>query len=269
MNHGLNNTLLYSACKASSVFQCNATGKELKFTGTAFFTTNKKNEVCLITNRHIIDINYNAKDDKYRTFNLTALYVDNRRTNPQTGLPTDIIDLKIENLDKIQFSEHYENDIACFVNVKIAGVESKEIAFSVPYDLIANDEFIRTKLSVGDFVAFPGFPKWYDVHNNNPILRTGTIASDPRYDYSPDYKYNGASLAYEAFSFGGSSGSPVFAMQKGFTVAGNIEATPDFYRPVKLIGINAGHLSDLGYAAQHSGISYMYKSSEILQIIDK
>ena len=269
MNHGINNTLLYSACKVSSVFQCNATGKELKLAGTAFFTTNKKGEVCLITNRHMIEINYNRKDDKYKTFNLTALYVDNRRNNPQTGLPTDIVDLKIENLNKIQFSDQYENDIACLINVKIAGAENKEIAFSVPYDFFATDEFIKTKLSVGDFVAFPGFPKWYDVHNNNPILRTGTIASDPRFDYSPDQNYKGASMAYEAFSFGGSSGSPVFAMQKGFPVAGIIQAGPDFYRPIKLIGINAGHLSDLGYAAQHSGISYMYKSSEILAIIDK
>lgn len=79
----------------------------------------------------------------------------------------------------------------------------------------------------------------------------------------------GECIAYEAFSFGGSSGSPVFAIHNGFPVGGAIQAGENFYRPVMLIGINAGHLVVDGLDRHHAGISYMYKSSVILQIIDR
>src|SRR5262249_17785191 len=100
--------------------------------------------------------------------------------------------------------------------------------------------------------------------NERPILRTGTISSDPRCDYSFSGRYDGECLAYEAFSFGGSSGSPVFAVQKrprpgdGITFPG--------YRELLFIGINAGHLPT--GSGQHSGISLLYKSFAILDIID-
>lgn len=94
----------------------------------------------------------------------------------------------------------------------------------------------------------------------------GTIASDPRLSYSyvpgaPD----ASRIAYEGFSTGGASGSPVFAIQRGFQTGGAISASEGFYREVKLIGINAGHFSD---QVGHSGISYFYKSSAILDLID-
>ena len=94
----------------------------------------------------------------------------------------------------------------------------------------------------------------------------GTIASDPRLNYSC---YPGepiaSRIAYEGFSTGGASGSPVFAIQRGFLTGDGISAPADFYREVKLIGINAGHFKDQD---GHSGISYLYKSSAIHDIID-
>lgn len=268
MNHGLNNTFLYSACKLISVFRCQHTGKEIEGRGTAFFTTNKNAHICLVTNRHNIDKNYKEATGKYKPFELVRLLIDNRRASPKTGLPTDIIQFDILNLNQFVFSEIYENDIACIIGVQIHG-EEQGIAFPIPYNIIADKNKLETKLSVCDFVAYPGFPEWYDQLNNNPILRTGTIASDPRFDYSNKPKFNGECVAYEAFSFGGSSGSPVFAIQKGFPVGGAIQAGENFYRPVMFIGINAGHLIAEGLGNDHSGISYMYKSSSILDIIDK
>ena len=94
----------------------------------------------------------------------------------------------------------------------------------------------------------------------------GTIASDPRFDYSHIPGGPHASrIAYEGFSTGGASGSPVFATQRGFTVGGNLTAADGFYREVKVIGINAGHFPD---QIGHSGISYLYKSSAIIELID-
>ena len=137
----------------------------------------------------------------------------------------------------------------------------------------------------------------------------GTIASDPRLDYAYDiqerYVQGAARVAYEGFSSGGSSGSPVFAIQKGFRTGVGIDAPPDFFREVKLIGINAGHFgmtvstdsesedtenvvgeekdqkrkqvicsaekkdANTSGVVGHSGISYFYKSSVVLEMINK
>lgn len=74
----------------------------------------------------------------------------------------------------------------------------------------------------------------------------------------------GDCLAYEAFSYGGSSGSPVFAVQKGPRPGAGI-AFPGF-RELKMIGINAGHLRTDEH--HHSGISYLYKSYAVIELLD-
>jgi hypothetical protein len=58
MNHGLNNTFLYVACKLTTTFQCRQTGKIISGLGTSFFVQNKNGEVCLVTNRHNVDKDY-------------------------------------------------------------------------------------------------------------------------------------------------------------------------------------------------------------------
>ena len=71
------------------------------------------------------------------------------------------------------------------------------------------------------------------------------------------YKRQGQCIAYEGFSSEGASGSPVFAVPKGLR---NIPNSRQGY----LIGVNAGHISgQIG----HSGISYFYKSTVIMEII--
>ena len=137
------------------------------------------------------------------------------------------------------------------------------VDFWISHDWLATRSDFESKFSICDFVAFPGYPEWYDKVQQLPILRTGTISSDPRYDYSKS-QYLGECVAYEAFSYGGSSGSPVFAVQTGPKPGAGL-SFPGF-RELKLIGINTGHLpaSD----GTHSGISYLYKSSAILDIIE-
>ncbi len=136
----------------------------------------------------------------------------------------------------------------------------------MPRQFLASRDKIHEELSVCDFVAFPGYPPWYDKLNNLPILRTGSIASDPRYAYSWTGDDEGDCVAYEAFSYGGSSGSPVFAVQKGFKVGNGLSGGN--YRELMLVGINAGHLDTLGPQKHHSGISYFYKSAIILELLE-
>ena len=134
----------------------------------------------------------------------------------------------------------------------------------IPFSMLATDSQIENDLSVCDHVAFIGFPAVYDHKNNMPILRSGVISSDPRLDYSPDGLDHGHIIAYEAFSTNGASGSPAFATQKGFKVAGGLSASSGFFRPTLLIGINAGSYK---INQTHQQMSYMYKSSQIIDII--
>ena len=156
------------------------------------------------------------------------------------------------------------NDVACIKAPKVVG--GMTVNSTIPYSMLATENWISEKLSVCDTIAYPGFPKWYDRQNNTPIFRMGTIASDPRFNYScsPGAPIS-SQIAYEGFSSGGASGSPVFAIQRGFKTGGAISAPDDFYREVKLIGINAGHFED---QIGHSGVSYFYKASVIHDIIN-
>jgi hypothetical protein len=168
-------------------------------------------------------------------------------------------------LDKVLFHPNYDNDVAVIVDVRghaLVG-NAMSVDYILNYPSIADAAFINS-MEVCDFVAFPGFPEWFDRESYRPILRVGTVASDPRYDYT-NQQARGNCIAYEAFSFGGSSGSPVFALQKGFKMAAPL--TFEGFRESKLVGINAGHLVETEYRS-HSGISYFYKATAILDLID-
>jgi len=262
MFHGLDNRFLYSAYHLSCTFT-NGAGKQLIITGTGFWVPNTNSKLSLVTNRHVFDPKY--ADQKYMGFTLQKLIVSGKATDA-SGQPN--IDQRwIVNHSNIKYSNTPENDIACLIDpavVTINGSSNTTIEFWISHDLIATKDDFDSQISVCDFVAFPGFPEWHDKRLNRPILRTGAVSSDPRYDYSWSSDYKGECIAYEAFSYSGSSGSPVVAVQKGPKPGAGV-SFPGF-RDLKLIGINAGHLP----AAKdtHSGISYMYKSSAILDIIE-
>ena len=262
MIHGITNDFLYSACKIE--LECTNGENKCFYTGTGFFVV-KDLKAYLITNRHMVDLNY--RNPNINGYKIEHFYIDNRHLNPQTGLP-DIVEKKeIVNFNSFMFHPNAENDIACLSNVKIKNSDWN-ISFYIPFELLADQEKLDTKLSVCDFIAYPGYPTWHDTANNNPIFKSGTIASDPRFNYSCLGSSSlGDCIAYEGFSTGGASGSPVFALQKGFRLGTGLtyDGSDDFYRPVMLVGINAGHFPTPN---GHSSISYLYKSSAIRDLID-
>ena len=91
----------------------------------------------------------------------------------------------------------------------------------------------------------------------------GSIASDPEFSYS-NKEAKGDCIVYEGFSFGGNSGSPIFALPRGITNGSGALAPRQFY----FVGINAGHFLEKGLQQRHAGLSYFYKSSVILDLID-
>lgn len=259
MIHGINNTFLYSAKKIIAKWSNGNDVLELR--GTGFFLE-KDGELIFVTNRHVVEPGYS--DANYKDFKVIDFKFECLNSDVDGGTPQKLAIMSIVNHDGFVFHSNPYNDVACLKNVQVENCTP--VSFAIPYTLLATDEWISQKLSVCDSIAYPGFPEWFDRQNNTPIFRMGTIASDPRLNYS--YLPSGpiaSRIAYEGFSTGGASGSPVFAIQRGFPVGGAISASEDFYREVKLIGINAGHFKDQD---GHSGISYLYKSSVIHDIID-
>ena len=264
MLHGLDNRYLYAAYQLDCTFS-NDSGRVIDGAGTGFFVRNRYGKQCLVTNRHVVDIAFNCP--RYQGFKLRNVYVSGKRLDKATELPD--VDERSEIVKpNLRYSSIPQNDIVCMIDPTIrmaAGQPAMTIDFFLDHDLLADDSDFERRISVCDFVAFPGYPEWHDKQQRRPILRTGSVSSDPRYDYHDlDGNYIGQCIAYEAFSSGGSSGSPVFALQIGIKPGQGISFPA--YRPLKLIGINAGHLP--AKDIPHSGISIMYKSSAILDIID-
>ena len=259
MMHGLNNTYLYAAKKIVAKW---TNGNELiDITGTGFIIL--KNDNCyLITNRHIVEPAYlNVKYSDYKVIDFAIEYFED---TDDIGIPIIYKHTLITNWNEFKFHQNIYNDVACLKSPKTK--DGMSIFAAIPYNMLATETWFNQKLSVCDSIAYTGFPAWYDKQNNTPIFRMGTIASDPRLNYSYVPGAPVASrVAYEGFSTSGASGSPIFAIQRGFQTSGIIQSTEGFYREVKLIGINAGHFRD---QEGHSGISYFYKSSVILDLID-
>ena len=277
---GINNSFLYAAKKV--IVTCTNGTNNIQFRGTCFFLKHEKGLI-MVTNRHVVEPGY--KDDEYKDYQVIKMEIDSFQNLDERGVPSHYRCGEIYNFKDFKFPKGKDDDVACL----FAPTGSSLIINStIPFSLLGDEFWIDNNLSVCDQIAYPGFPNYFDSANNTPIFRMGTIASDPRLDYSWDKDdVNSHKIAYEGFSSGGASGSPVFALQKGFQVGQGISAPEGFYREVKLVGVNAGHLNNEDINSkliiptekgsvsapiithQHSGISYFYKSSVILEICQK
>ncbi len=262
MIHGINNRFLYTAKKVTCKF-FNGTS-ELSINGTGFFVV-KSSDIYFLTNRHVVDAAY--YDPKYIGYKLASLKIESYSSFNEEDIPTKMNNAEIINISNFKFHSDYGNDVACLKSPRVEG-EGFEIICHIDYDMLANKNWINKKLNVCDNLAYPCFAEWYDTENNTPIFRIGTIASDPRLNYSRTDLLSADRIAYEGFSSSGASGSPIFALQKGVRLGDGIQyvGNDDFYREVKLIGINGGHFKS--YEQGHSGISFFYKSSCIVDLID-
>lgn len=265
MIHGLSNIYLYAAKRVITYWKT-SDGEIRKVPGTGFAVTHDE-DIYLITNRHVAELSYTRP--QYTDNTLLYIEFEGYEDIDESNLPNKYTVAQIVNGDEFVYHSNENNDIACLKNprFKVKASESINIAAAIPFEMLAAKDRLDKKLTVCDTVAYPGFPEWFDKKNRTPIFRMGTIASDPRFGYSPNTTAPDADIiAYEGFSSNGASGSPVFAIQKGFKIGNGLKAPDDFYREVMVVGINAGHYSG---TEGHSGISYFYKSSAILEVIEK
>jgi hypothetical protein len=219
---------------------------------SAFLLEVGKGMSWLVTNRHVLDLDYRQKTAKYKDFILTKLQVTGRRADDSTYT------FRFHPEARQYFHSDPENDVVLVeTRVYLDGPDSWHWHFGL--DHLADTEIYKSIRSF-DLVCYTGFPDQHDKLGNRPILRSGHIASDPAFDYSWDKEAHGQCVAYEGFSFPGSSGGPVFAPPRGMA---NIPNSRHGY----LIGVNALHIN--AGPAGHSGVSCFYKSTVILEIIEQ
>ena len=212
MIHGINNNFLYAVSHIETHFVKEGEETQIRY-GTGFFIR-KGDKGYFITNRHVIDITRETGGERFQGYELDTVAFDIRKYDEQNQrVVTEILEVK-------EFNQYLPNDfvddVACLSSFVLHG-HSVTIEKAFDFEMLADAECLNNQISVGDNVATIGFPvAAYDHLNNMPILRAGVVSSDPRLNYSPNKTYQGRIIAFEAFSTGGASGSPVIALQKGF-----------------------------------------------------
>lgn len=245
--------LLYLAYRLEVEF-VDFQGTSKSGSGTAFILASGDRPI-LVTNRHVVDIDYNASDSRYKDFRLSRLILHGRSADDSR------YSVELDISQSFLFHVSRENDVACLIDFrsKTPNCDVKLYHHNSIDGLATAAEFMTT-IWPGDHVFFSGYPaNLHDKLDQRPILRAGIIASDPKYNYSSSGKYQGERVAYEAMSTQGSSGSPVYAPARG------VGGVHQYERRDIIVGINAGHLVD--ESKTHSGLSYFIKSTVIREIL--
>ena len=267
MFHGLTAETIYAAARLISVFDGpHGATKEVSGTGFGVMVGDK---LALVTNRHMVDLTFGPKGAKYVGFTLRHVICGVRAKRHEDGAPGDAKALIVpmtHNL--VRFDENSQNDVAVIWDVQsgnLDGTTDRRWEYCFEYSDIATDAEIRSDLHPFDLLAFPGFPNGVDPRDVRAIIRGGTVACDPRFDYSFEAEDRGEIVLFEGFSFGGSSGSPVIAVPK--VPPANVDPHPaNRFRRMLVVGVNAGHLTVP--TGQHAGLSYFVRSSAVRRIID-
>lgn len=279
MFHGLTHENIYAAARLTSIFEL-PDGTEKKGFGTAFGIFCPGEKLALVTNRHLVELNYDKYRSEYFGFKLKHLICEIRSRNADNGVPGEKKTLIVPmSHNKVLFDDNRANDVAVIFDVQSFnsdGSDDRHWDYCFELSDLATEEEIYSDLHPFDLLAFPGFPSGFDESELRAIIRGGTVASDPRFSYIYNKEDKGEIILYEGFSFGGSSGSPVVAVPK--IVPANAELLPSYpyqNRRFLVVGVNAGHTTDVvttdivGRLPQHSGLSYFVKSSVIRRILDK
>ena len=173
--------------------------------GTGFFcgldiVPNDANghKLMLISNKHVLHGSENISESDIKVI----IHLNRKKDN---GMP-DLGNIKSFNLGNFEY-RYYPHpnpdiDLACF---DVTSILSKNVHFK-HIDKGHLNPIDYRNVAPGSQVIFAGYPEdRYDVLNNLPLIRTGTIAS------MPDVDFNGrGQIIIDAQVFPGQSGSPVF-----------------------------------------------------------
>ncbi|WP_165612719.1 helix-turn-helix domain-containing protein [Mycobacterium kubicae] len=257
------------------------------------------NRLGLVTNRHLADAVFldpnvydgtTIKSIKVQWWQSKELRCEHTITDPKPLYHADpLIDVAIIPItskpdEPLKAIGEFFGDIVKFITEN----SPTEITLNhaISWENLEECEMLWQKLEPGEFVAFPGYPIWYDRLQIRPVMRSGVIASDPQTDYRSGKgdrtkKDSSHQVLFDAYSTSGNSGSPVYVAQRGIPPMNLLAPTGDTqtalqvqfgshnYHRSFLIGINATHYNDTGILRhnEHAGLSRMHKLSVILDIL--
>ena len=268
MYHGLTHEAIYAAVHTVAVFD-GRNGDVKEVSGTSF-ALDVEGKTVLVTNRHMVDLNFGRTDGKYVSFTLRHLICAVRARDTTDGSPGESRRYVVPMThNEVLYDSNPRNDVAIIFDIQsgnLDGSENRRWEYCFKFSDVATEEELRTELQPFDVLAFPGFPYGFDRQGLRAIIRVGTVACDPRFEYNFESQDKGDILLFEGFSFGGSSGSPVIAVPKVPPV--NVDNHPaNRFRRLMVVGVNAGHISVA--TGQHAGLSFFVRSSVIRRIVQQ
>lgn len=170
----------------------------IKGMGTGFLVSVPVNnerdvKVVLVSNKHVLAVG----DEIAITF-----------TTMKDGIPEFGKKLRIPiNNIKANVVGHPDSevDVAALLCTGIFNLLPNQLFFkAIQYDMLS--DFTEKELTVAENIFFVGYPNGrFDEKNNLPLVRTGLIASNPKFDYNGKPEF-----VIDAQVFPGSSGSPVY-----------------------------------------------------------
>ena len=221
MNTGVDHRHLYSAVRIAAKHRLDGGGQPSVILGTGFIVALEGSKRFLIvSNRHILDKTWLEPLWNNSVLELEIDVWENR----QSKLTWKIFPEKVycHDDETVDVAAIPINRIASDVRPKSAVLDS-----ALPWAFLTEAQKNWDLLEPSETVFSSGYPEWHDRNGGRPIMRTGAIVSDPRFDYR--YKDGLASkedgnrqILFEAFSSSGNSGSPVFVAQRGLPSSNQI-----------------------------------------------
>lgn len=150
-------------------------------------------------------------------------------------------------------------------NVDLACVNVTTISYSDVFYLNLSDDFLNEidhkKISPGTDVIFVGYPEnRYDVVNNLPLIRKGSIASVPEVDFNGK-----GQIVIDAQVFQGSSGSPVFVAIDGhMALLGVVSETMIRHAQLQTLPANQSQVG----VQQMIGLGIIIKQRHVKELIE-
>lgn len=252
--------LLYTTLR----IECFDENNKLSSIGTGFLLQrpvgNDKYKMYLISNKHVL----------CGAESIAVSFTKLKDNDPDMG---NTIRLPINNIKgNIVLHPDFNIDIAVLECTGLFIMLPNQLYFkAVSYDMLAT--FNEPELSVAENVYFIGYPdNRYDEKNNLPLIRTGMIASHPKYNYNGN-----AVFIIDAQVFPGSSGSPVYIdltyenfkngqidlTKKNIKLLGIVSATMIRNNQLKSIPTGTQWLAE-----EVLGLGIVYKATAIKELID-
>lgn len=253
---------LYTTYKLSLAFY-NANNQSKHAVGTGFGL--KVDDLFMIpTCRHVVDPGFDPDGGrKFYGYKLTELEIRGKNLDANNEPTIDTV----ATVDAFKVFWPADNVTDVAVMAQFQTRDRRNLLFPPMESSVIPTAEQMADLSIGEPVSATGYVDQHDTLDLRPLLRSGKIASDPRYPFSipmndGSRQNRGPIVAYDCFSWGGLSGGPVVTGQIGSHVFND-----GLYRPAFLAGINAGHLDSS--SKQHSGLSYFYRIEALLSLINE